>query len=462
MNKLVIPIVAVVFLTSACGGGDQDHSAMADTPADEHAGHTPEEHAQMLAAEQEQAAADEHAGHTPEEHAQMLAAEQEQGGADEHAQHAAQTQQEEESPMEGMSAAEHAMHMGGGGGATDSTGAAIRNPVHMSPDQERSLGIVYTTVGRKTLSRSIRTVGLIETAEQNVADVTPKIDGFVEELYVATTGESVRAGQPLLRLYSPVLVAAQEELLTARRLLDRIDANSGEARENANAMFEAAQRRLGYWDITPEQIDQIEATGNVTKTMTLVAPRSGIVLEKRVFEGQRVMAGMQLYRIADLTEVWIEGELFEQDLQHVSVGSMAHMDVSAYPGRHVMGRVSFVYPTVDPTTRTNKVRVSVTNRDLSLKPGMFTTIHFDAVVGEDIIAVPAEAILVTGERNLVFVRQDDGMLYHREITVGARAGEDVHVLRGLSEGEVIVMSANFLVDAESRLGSSGAMEHQHD
>jgi Cu(I)/Ag(I) efflux system membrane fusion protein len=324
------------------------------------------------------------------------------------------------------------------------------------------LGIVYTTVGRTTLSRSIRTVGQVGAAEQNIADVTLKIDGFVEELFVATTGESVRDGQPLLRLYSPLLVAAQEELLTARRLLNRIDANSTEAWENANSMLEAARRRLAYWDITPEQIDQIEATGNVTKTMTLAAPRSGIVIEKRVVEGQRVMAGMQLYRIADLTEVWIEGELFEQDLQHVTVGSMAHIDVSAYPGRHVMGRVSFVYPTVDPLTRTNKVRVSVANRDLSLKPGMFTTIHFDAVVGEDIIAVPAEAILATGERNLVFVRQDDGMLYHREITVGARAGEDVHVLRGLSEGEVIVMSANFLVDAESRLGSSGAMEHQHD
>jgi Cu(I)/Ag(I) efflux system membrane fusion protein len=245
-------------------------------------------------------------------------------------------------------------------------------------------------------------------------------------------------------------------------LLDRIGSNTGEAWENANAMLEAARRRLAYWDITSEQIDQIERTGNVTKTLTLVAPRSGIVLEKNVLQGQRIMAGMKLYRIADLTEVWIEGELFEQDLQHVDVGSMAHMDVSAYPGRHVMGRVSFVYPTVDPQTRTNKVRVSVSNRDLSLKPGMFATIHFDAVVGEDIIAVPAEAILVTGERNLVFVRQDDGMLYHREITVGARAGDDVHVLSGLSEGEMIVMSANFLVDAESRLASAGAMEHQHD
>lgn len=430
MNKLGMSIVAVALLASACGGEQNDQSAMDGMSADEHA------------------------------------------------QHAAAAAQPADSPMEGMTAEEHAMHMGGGGGATDSMGIAIRNPVHLSPEQERSLGIVYAMVGRMTLSRTIRTVGHIEAPEPNVADVTPKIDGFVEELFVAATGEAVSAGEPLLRLYSPQLVAAQEELLTARRLLDRVDSTAGEAWRNANAMLDAARRRLAYWDIAPEQIERLESTGNVTKTMTLVAPRSGIVLEKMVIDGQRVMAGMLLYRIADLTELWIEGELFEQDLQHVHVGSMAHMEVSAYPGSHVMGRVSFVYPTVETSTRTNKVRVTVANRDLRLKPGMFATIRFDVSVGENVIAIPSEAILATGERNLVFVRQADGMLYSREVTLGARAGDNVLVVRGLTEGDIIVASANFLVDAESRLASAGAMagmdhggqadttpaapEHQHD
>lgn len=430
MNKLAMPLVAAAILMAACGGEQED------------------------------------------------GAEMETVGAGEHAAESADAAQEAESPMEGMTAEEHAMHMGGGGGATDSTGAAIRNPVHLSPDQKNSLGIVYTAVGRTTLSRSIRTVGHIDAAEHNIAEVTPKIDGFVEELFVATTGESVRAGQPLLRLYSPQLVAAQEELLTASRLLERVDSTAGDAWENARAMLEAARRRLDYWDITAQQIDAIEASGTATKTMTLVAPRSGIVLEKSVLAGQRIRAGTVLYRIVDLSEVWIEGELFERDLQHVHVGSMAHIDVSAYPGSHVMGRVSFVYPTVDTDTRTNRVRVSVANRDLRLKPGMFATIHFDAVVGENIIAVPTEAVLATGERNLVFVRQEDGMLYSREVVLGARAGDGVHVIDGLHEGEVIVASANFLVDAESRLASAGAMagmdhgdqdgeeqpatEHQHD
>jgi RND family efflux transporter MFP subunit len=336
-------------------------------------------------------------------------------------------------------------------------------------------------VGRATLNRRIRTVGQIDFPEPNIVDVTPKIDGFVEDLLVASTGEAVREGQPLLTLYSPRLVAAQEELLTAKRLVSRIAASSGEAWDNANQMLEAARRRLAYWDITPQQVERIEQTGEVTKTLTLVSPVSGIVLAKKVLEGQQVTTGMQLYRIADLTEVWIEGELFEQDLQHVQVGSMAHIALAAYPGRHVMGRVSFVHPTVDVATRTNRVRVSVRNPDLTLKPGMFATIHFDAATAGDVVAIPTEAVLATGERDLVFVRMPDGMLYSREVTLGQRAGGLVQVVSGLSEGETVVASANFLIDAESRLASAADMagmdhgtmtpeeapatdhsEHQHD
>ena len=388
----------------------------------------------------------------------------------------------DESPMEGMTAEEHAMHTGGGGGAMDSTGAAVRNPVHMTAEQQRALGIVYATVRRSALSRTIRTVGNIEAAEPNEAAVTLKIDGFVEELLVASTGEAVSEGQPLLRLYSPKLVAAQEELLTALRLAARIDSSAGETWENATEMLAAARRRLAYWDITPEQIERVEQTGEITKTLTLVSPVTGTVLEKNVVEGQHVTAGMQLYRLADLREVWIEGEVFEQDLQHVREGSIAHIEVAAYPGVHVMGRVSFVYPTVDPATRTNRIRVTVPNRDLRLKPGMFTTFYIDAVIGVEELVLPTEAILATGERDLVFVREPDGMLYSREVLLGSRAGDLVQVLGGVSEGETVVASANFMVDAESRLASAGmsmagmdhglpdstetqsnpTMEHHHD
>jgi len=387
----------------------------------------------------------------------------------------------EQSPMEGMSAEEHAMHMGGGAGAMDSTGVAIRNPVHLTPDRQQALGIVFTTVGRADLSRTIRTVGNVQAPEPNEIDVTLKIDGFVEELMVASTGESVDRGEPLLKLYSPRLVAAQEELLTAMRLADRIDSTSGEAWESASDMLEAVRRRLAYWDITAGQIEKIEESGEITKTLTLVSPVSGIVLEKNVVQGQHVMAGMQLYRIADLTEVWIEGEVFEQDLRHVREGSPAHIELAAYPGEHLMGRVTFVYPTVDPASRTNRVRVTVPNRNLRLKPGMFATFYFDAAIGKQVLVVPTESVLSTGERNIVFVRDSVGMLHAREVVLGSTAGDLSQVLGGISEGEVIVASANFMIDAESRLASAGAAmagmnhgspdsatqpapvtEHQHD
>ncbi|NIN71786.1 MAG: efflux RND transporter periplasmic adaptor subunit [Gemmatimonadetes bacterium] len=364
--------------------------------------------------------------------------------------------QEEESPMPGMTAEEHAMHTGGGSsGATDSTGAVMRSAVHLTAAEERALGIVYTIVEAGPLARTIRTVGRIEAAEPRVADITPKIEGFVEQLFVSTTGEAVRRGQQLLTLYSPALVAAQEELLTAKRLAAQVDTSAGEAWQNAQATLEAARRRLAYWDITDEQITRVERTGQVTKTLTLVSPVSGIVLTKNVLEGQRVMPGERLYRIADLSTIWVEGDVFEQDLQFVREGQQAHIEVAAYPGVHMMGRVSFVYPTVDERSRTNRVRLTVPNPEQRLKPGMFATMYLDAEIGEDVISVPLDAVVATGERNLIFHRHEDGSLHPHDVVLGARAGDRVQVLAGLEEGEVIVASANFLIDAESRLAGTG-------
>lgn len=357
----------------------------------------------------------------------------------------------------GAAAGEHAGQDPAMGTAAeaDPMEAAGRGMVHLTAEQERALGVTYTTVERMSASSEIRTVGRIEAPEQNIADITPKIEGFVERLFVATTGEPVRRGQTLLALYSPTLVAAQEELLTARRLAGRVDPAAGEAYRNAQSMLEAARRRLAYWDITDEQIRRLEETGEVTKTLTLSAPVNGIVLEKDVFQGQRVMPGMRLYRIADLSTMWVEGEVFERDLQFVEEGAQAHIEVQAYPGEHLMGIVSFVYPTVDVASRTNRVRVTVPNPGLRLKPGMFATVFFDVSAIVDDIAVPLQAVVVTGERNLVFVRDEEGMLSPREVVLGARAGDRVQILSGLAEGETIVASANFLVDAESRLAATG-------
>ena len=356
-----------------------------------------------------------------------------------------------------MTPDEHARMLAGeGAGPTDSTGAAVRQAVHLTPAQERALGVAYITVTRETLTRTVRTVGQILAAESRTADVTPKIDGFVEELYVATIGASVRRGQPLLALYSPMLVAAQEELLAARRLAAEVAGAGGEAARNAQATLEAARRRLALWDVTAEEIERLETTGEVRKSLTLVSPVSGIVIEKEVLAGQQVIPGMRLYRIADLSEVWVEGEVFEQDLKFLRPGAQAHIEVAAYPGEHLMGRVAFVYPTVDTESRTNRVRVTVPNADRRLKPGMFATLFLDASLGGPMLTVPMEAVVVTGERNLVFVRDTTGVLHPREIVLGARAEHRAQVLSGLAEGERIVASANFLVDAESRLAGTGS------
>jgi Cu(I)/Ag(I) efflux system membrane fusion protein len=345
------------------------------------------------------------------------------------------------------------MQAGGTSGQTDSAGRLVRQPVHLTADQERALGVVYTTVQRGPLARTIRTVGRIEAAESNIADITPKIEGFVERLFVDATGRAVRRGEPLLELYSPMLVAAQEELLAARRLVADVP-GGGEPARHAQATLDAARRRLAYWDISPGQIERLETTGEVRKTLTLASPVAGIVLEKDVLAGQQVMPGMRLYRIADLSVVWVEGEVFEQDLKFLREGAQAHIEVAAYPGEHLMGRVAFVYPTVDTESRTNRVRVTVPNSDRRLKPGMFATLFFDAPLG-GALTVPMEAVVVTGERNLVFARDASGVLHPREVVLGARAGHRAQVLDGLSEGETIVASANFLVDAESRLAITG-------
>src|SRR6266540_543369 len=294
--------------------------------------------------------------------------------------------------------------------ASADSGMAGRAPVRLTPEQARAVGVTFTVVQRGPLVRTVRTVGQVVPAEPNLADITTKIDGFVEELYVDATGGAVRRGQPLLTLYSPMLVAAQEELLAAKRLDSA--AHSGDT----ESLLEASRRRLAYWDISRNQIERLERTGEVTKTLTLNAPANGVVLEKMVVAGQSVMSGMKLFRIADLSTVWIEGAVFEQDLAFIRVGAPVRAELAAYQGRFVDGRVSFVWPTVDEQSRTVRVRVAFSNPGGLLKPGMYATLLLEArVPGGDVLQVPAEAVVQTGVRNLVFVVASDGALAPREI-----------------------------------------------
>ncbi|MEX2284113.1 MAG: efflux RND transporter periplasmic adaptor subunit [Gemmatimonadota bacterium] len=326
-------------------------------------------------------------------------------------------------------------------------------PVRLSAENAGRIGVTYATAEYGPLLSKIRTVGQVTYDETRVSTVNPKIEGWVEELFVDFTGASVVKGQPLLAVYSPVLVAAQEELILARRLSDRAGI-SGTTANNARELLEAARRRLSYWDIPASDIERIESSGQTRKTLMLRSPATGLVLEKNVLSGGRIMPGMDLYRIADLSVVWIDAEIFEKDLARVGIGRTGTITLEAYPDRRFPARVSYTYPTVSAETRTGRVRVEVRNPGLLFKPGMYATLEFDVPVHDAGVHVPRSAVLQTGTRSLVFVRDPDGTLTPRTVRIGFVTSEHAEVLEGLKAGDVVVASANFLIDAESNLGSA--------
>lgn len=339
--------------------------------------------------------------------------------------------------------------------AAMSAGGDELQPVSLDPESARRIGVTYATVTRRPFTRSVSTVGNVTYDETRLVNVNPKIEGWVEKLYVDFTGAPVRRGQPLLAVYSPMLVAAQEELILARRLADQAAAGGGErATVNANDLLASARRRLSYWDVPEKQIRRIEETGVPQKTLVLNAPASGFVVEKMVVEGARIMPGMDLYRIADLSRVWVEGEVFEKDLSLVVLGQAARVTFEAYPGEVFVGRITYVYPIVDVESRTGRIRVELANPDLRLRPGMYAKLDLESAAERPALMIPRTAVHFTGQRSLVFVRGAGDVLSPREITTGTVAGAHVEVLAGLVEGEVVVSSANFLIDAEANMGSS--------
>jgi len=351
-------------------------------------------------------------------------------------------------PTEGAEAAAAASS------AVDSLG----NPVMLSPDAEKHIGVTYAVVERGSLGAEVRTVGLVTYDEARVKTIAPKIDGWVEQLLVATTGESVGQGDPLLRIYSPMLVTAQEELLLAKKLSSELANGNADAVRNAETLLTSARRRLKYWDIADDEIARVERTGEAQKTIILRSPVRGVVVQKNVSSGQRIMAGDALYQVADLREVWLEGEVFERDLSAVRIGETVTAEFSTAPGQLRHGRIVFVSPIVSLETRTTKVRVALPNADLALKPGMYATIRISGQARQNVLSIPRSAVLVTGQRVLVFVKGADGVLTPREVELGGNTDERVEILRGVAAGEQVVSSATFLVDAESNLGSAlGAM-----
>jgi Cu(I)/Ag(I) efflux system membrane fusion protein len=323
--------------------------------------------------------------------------------------------------------------------------------VQLTANEIRHFGVTFGSADVRPLIVQVRAVGTVTLDERTVAQITPKVGGYVERLYVNSTGQSVRRGAPLATIYSPELLAAEQDLLVAGRLDSIVGSGDVPGVPGAGSdLVAASKRRLELWDVSDAQINEILRTGKAQRTETLFAPTSGIVVEKNVVQGQAIQPGMALYTIADLSTVWIDVALRETDAGRVRPGSSATIDLASFPGHPLAGRVSYVYPTLDSITRAIRARVVVPNPGGRLKPGMYATVSL-ATPASRALTVPASAVFNTGARTLVFVDLGGGRLAPRQIVTGRAAGDYTEVLSGVIAGQRVVTSEQFLLDAESNL-----------
>ena len=323
--------------------------------------------------------------------------------------------------------------------------------VHISQAKRGLMGLTLSPVEKRHLQKEIRTSARIVPDETKLYRVTTKIDGYVEKLYVNVTGQEVTKGQPLLSIYSPELVASQQEFLAAVPYAEQMSHSDHHSiSESGQQLLEASRNRLKLWDISNAQIDRLQKTGTVEKYMTLIAPSSGYVIEKNVLAGQKIMPGEPLLVVADLSEVWAEADIYESDLPYITTGMPVTLTLSYWPGKTFEGKVSFLFPYLDPQTRTLKARMNVANPELLLKAEMYADAHLFYDLGE-CVAVPEAAVMNTGTRSYVFTAGNDDELIPVEVKLGTRVQGYYEVLEGLKVGDTVVRSANFLVDSESSL-----------
>jgi Cu(I)/Ag(I) efflux system membrane fusion protein len=333
---------------------------------------------------------------------------------------------------EGRSMQEGEMVMGGGS-------------IRVTTRQAALAGVTFAAAREAAVERSLRAVAIAVPNERGLGVINARVAGWIETLYVNETGRFVGAGEPVLGLYSPELVSVQEELLLAARM--------GVA-AGADSIRAAARRRLSLWGIAEEDIGRIVSSGEVAQQIVIRSPFTGHVLEKHVVEGQMIRPGETLFRIADLSTIWIEPAIFESDIALLRAGQRAEVTFDALPGRRFAGRVTFLHPALDARTRTLRVRVELPNRDLAVRPGMYGVVRI-AATGPRGVIVPLTAVLPTGTRDLVFVMRG-GDVWPTEIVVGLRGDSTVLVADGLAPGDTVIASATFLFDSESQLAAAMA------
>ena len=323
--------------------------------------------------------------------------------------------------------------------------------VRLSEAKRQLIGVKTSEVTRAPFERTVRAVGRVTFDETRLRHVHTKIAGFVEKLYANVTGEVVRQGQPLLDIYSPELLASQQEYLVALQSRARTAGSSiPSVASSGDALVASARRRRELFDLSDEQIKEVETTGKARRTVTLYAPISGTILDRMVTQGQRIEPETDLLTVADLSRVWVLASVYQYELPFVRQGQRATMTLSYLPGKSYEGRVSLVYPVIDAATRTAQVRIEFTNDGLELKPDMYAQVTLIADLGER-TAVPASAVMDTGDRSIVFVDKGQGYFEPRDVKIGIRLPDSYEVLGGLDAGDRVLTSANFFVDSESKL-----------
>ena len=357
--------------------------------------------------------------------------------------------------MPGMTMKQKAKPMEAGPGkATPAMPGTDPNTIVIAPERLQTIGVKFEPAARRVLEKVIRTVGRVEVDERRLARVNIKFHGWIEELHVSAVGDHVRKGQVLFTIYSPDLVATQEEYLLSLRSYKELGGSEfPEVARGAKDLLDATRRRFSLWDITDDHVRDLERTGQVLKTLPIHSPITGTVIQRKAFAGSHVDPGEELYTIADLSRIWVMADIYEYELPSIKIGQGADVTLSYDPKVALHGHVEFIYPTMDPKTRTAKVRFVLDNPNEKLKPDMYANVGLKVGMGTH-LAIPRDAVLESGERQIVFIHRGGGKLEWRQVKLGARVEDWVEVTEGLSEGEHVVTSANFLIDSESQLRSA--------